>query len=165
MKLPMRRSPASPFAAPEFRDAILMLCLATGKEAGRDRLQAALAIVADGIEASPAGAALIAHPSLVMRGLDVSGLALPKVPQRRFQAAALREQKRSAIAADQAERLRMLFQNHGLALKPLRGWHFASLYYPEPLARHCHALRWLVPNQALAERLMPMLAAEGWNER
>jgi nicotinamidase-related amidase len=160
MKRGRKANPAN-----RFRDAILTLCLATGEEADRARLRGALAIVAEVIEASHDGTALVAHPALVVRGLDVSGLALPKVAQRRFQAAALREEKRSAIAAAQAGQLRMLFQHHAIEPQPLRGWHFASLYYPEPLARHCHALRWLVSDQALAERLMPMLAAEGWNER
>jgi hypothetical protein len=149
--------------ANRLRNAILTICLANNNRAGQGRLGDALKVLVEATEREQS--LLLPHPALLARGLTAGGLTLPKAGQRRLQAAALRDEKRSAIAANQAEQLDALFQRHAIALHPLRGWHFASLHYPEPLARHCHALRWLVPADGPIEPLVTLLADEGWSNR
>jgi hypothetical protein len=107
----------------------------------------------------------IPHPALIARGLRALGIALPVASRRRLEAAALREEKRSSIAARQAEQLDELLDGHAVDRHPVRGWHFAGLCYPEPLARHCHALRWLVTEATERSRIVDLLAEAGWSHR
>lgn len=141
----------------QLRNAVLRLCLAG--EADR----AAFELLREAMEQAAERALFIPHPALLVRGLRASGLSLPTALQRRLEAIGLREEKRSSIAAAQADQLERMLMREGTDPHPLRGWHCARLYYPEPLARHCHALRWLVPSDAERERLASLFAAEGWD--
>jgi hypothetical protein len=146
--------------AAQVRNAVLRLCLAGHKT---DADQAAFELLREAMEQALGGALFIPHPALLVRGLRAIGLSLPTALQRRLEAIGLREEKRSSIAAAQADQLERVLRREGIDPHPLRGWHCARLYYPEPLARHCHALRWLVPSDAERERLASLFAAEGWD--
>jgi putative nucleotidyltransferase-like protein len=142
--------------------ALLSLCIATGDDREDDRLTAAASTIVQWMEDPANDRTLIPHPALLVWGLRATSIKLPTASHRRLEAAALREERRSAIAAEQVERLTALLRREAIDHHPLRGWHFAKLYYPDPLARHCHALRWLVQDGPTLESLVKLLAGEGW---
>ncbi|AHE51811.1 nucleotidyltransferase family protein [Sphingomonas sanxanigenens] len=141
-------------------DALLPLALAHDGAAPDAALRAAAARLAARLSQRDGGP--VPNPAVLAGNLRLLGLSLPVAAHRRLTALALREEKRSAMAAEQGEALEALFRAHGLSVQPVRGWDFARRYYARPLDRHCHALRWLVDDEAAGDRVAALVRAEGW---
>lgn len=151
-------------AADRTQDAALRVCLADPQGGPNDALRRAVGALADLIGRSDR-TGQVHNPALVIRGLRATGLPFPVAARRSIAALGLREETRSAIAAEQSAQLDGRLDSLDIRYYPVRGWRFARTYYPEPLARHCHALRWLVTDPSDSERLETMLVEEGWTAK
>jgi len=142
-------------------DALLRLCLVAPDAVPDAPLRASAAML--GTNLSARDGQPVPNPAILSRNLRAVGLMLPVAAHRRLEALAMREEKRSAIAAEQCAGLERLFGEHGIGLQSVRGWHFARTFYPDPLVRHCHALRWLASYPSQAQAMATLLASAGWN--
>lgn len=141
-------------------DDMLLLCLVDPVAVPEARVVAAAARLAETL--SRRNGRPVHNPAVIARNLRLLGLLLPLVARRRLEALAIREERRSTIAAEQADLIERLFEVQGIVAQPVRGWDFARRFYPEPLVRHCHALRWLVPDPPAVREIERQLASAGW---
>ena len=142
-------------------DVLLRLCLVAPDAVPDAPLRASAAMLGANLSARDGQPVL--NPAILARNLRAVGLTLPVAAHRRLEALAMREEKRSAIAAEQCAGLERLFGEHGIMLQPVRGWHFARTFYPNPLVRHCHALRWLVSDPRQVQAMATLLVSAGWD--
>jgi hypothetical protein len=142
---------------------MVAIALATPEARSDPKLREAMEALVVQLQREAPNGLVIVSPSLMARALRGCRLSLPVAAQRKLEALALREEKRSLIAAEQERGLTDLIHAAAIEVTPLRGLSLARNHYPEPLARHCHALRWLVPDGSAANRLAELIGVQGWD--
>ena len=139
------------------RDALLRVCLAMPGTLTAEMLDDAL-IRASAEDLGP----MRGITSLIVAMAHVSDLRTKHPLMRQWHALALREDRRCRLIETQMNEFAKAAE--ALRIEPLmlRGPRLAAAVYPDPHARHSHALRYLLSSEADRTVLAEALGALGW---
>jgi hypothetical protein len=143
-------------------EALLRLCLASAHPGDDEGLDLAAERLTRAVTRSGLEGLTVHNPAILVAGLAAAKVVLPPATRRRLKALALREERRSVIAAEQCDQLEAAFRDRGVKPTSIRGWRFAETWHPAPLARHCHALRWRAANAGELEAMSAIVTAAAW---
>lgn len=152
--------PYAPYGLPDpaLREALLRVCLSTPDGLSATDITRALDL-AEGADLGP----LRGMTTLFCTLVEGSGHRVRHPVLRRWQALALREDRRHEMLRDQLAEVDALARDQGVDMVAFRGLRLARDVYPTPSARHCHALHFAVPPYSNLPLILRGLHKLGWD--
>jgi hypothetical protein len=142
--------------------ALLPICLARTGTTDAAAMAHGIAALEAMLDAGSGIGAMVGNPALLHDGLRAAGRSLAPRHAHKLAALALRERQRSKLVAAEHALVAPLIAHHAPGAIPLRGWHIATQTYPDPLARHSHALRWWIGDAGELSAATAALAQAGY---